>query len=324
MPDVSGVTFSDLTPDRFLPVIEAQAGLELTALARPLPSYVNRVYELKGRDDKSWIVKFYRPGRWTTDGLNDEHLFVKDCAEREIPVVCPVELVSGSTVGDMGGIAFALFPKRGGRAFDIEGPDAWRRVGSLLARVHLVGTSRTAESRLACTPAVFRKFVERLCTTVVDEPYRERYRNVSMRILDAIEPLFGAAGAGRIHGDFHCGNILSRPDEGLMVIDFDDMMTGSPAQDMWLLMPDHYPGCGREFELLLDGYALFGEIDPNWRRMLEPLRAMRMIYFTAWCALQRQDNAFAARFPDWGTAAFWSREIGSLQEQFGFVTDSLE
>ncbi|MBD3239016.1 MAG: serine/threonine protein kinase [Chitinivibrionales bacterium] len=316
--------FTDLTPDRFLPVLESSLGTRLTALARTLPSYINRVYELQAQNGASYVAKFYRPGRWAEEAIRDEHRFVRDCVEVDIPVVCPIELQGGDTLGMLDGIPFAVYPKRAGRQFELEQDDDWRRVGTLLGRLHTVGAARPAPSRITYHPAnTTRPTVERLVADVVVDKWKQPYADICARIIDTIMPLFEGQACIRLHGDFHVGNILHRPGEGLMVIDFDDMVNGPPVQDMWLVLPEHYPACARELELLLDGYRQFRDVHPRAPLLIEGLRAMRMIYFVSWCSMQRDDFQFQARFPEWGTERFWAREVQDLREQYSYVMEAL-
>jgi Ser/Thr protein kinase RdoA (MazF antagonist) len=59
----------------------------------------------------------------------------------------------------------------------------------------------------------------------------------------------------------------------------------------------------------------FQEFDDATLRLIEPLRAMRMLYFLAWCSRQSQDPNFAQKFPDWQTDAFWRQQVGDLRCQ---------
>ena len=123
----------------------------------------------------------------------------------------------------------------------------------------------------------------------------------------------------RLHGDCHKGNVLERPGEGLMLIDFDDMLTGPPVQDLWLLLPGPVEECTRELELLLRGYESLREFDRSSLDQIELLRAMRMIYFLDWCARQRHDRNFRERHPEWGSDSFWRGEIASLAGQLAVI-----
>ncbi|MBD3391836.1 MAG: serine/threonine protein kinase, partial [Chitinivibrionales bacterium] len=282
--------FSQLLPDTFLPALEEHLDVNLTALARALPSYINRVYEVQATDKTFYVAKFYRPGRWPLRAIRDEHAFLADCAEIEIPVVCPCSLANGDTLGQLGNIPFAVFPRRAGRQFDIESDEAWTRAGMLLGRIHNAGSRTKAESRQTLDPSTTtRAYVDQLLNDGATEKWRQPFGDICSRIIDTVAPYFEGQETIRIHGDFHVGNILDRPDEGLLVIDFDDMMNGPPVQDFWLLLPERYPGCKHQLELLLGGYRQFRDFNPRAPLLIEGLRAMRMIYFTAWCAMQRND-----------------------------------
>ena len=316
--------FEGLIPDDFLPALEEALNAELTPLIRSFPSYINRVYEIRTADDVPFVAKFYRPGRWTAKALQDEHTFLFDCEEAEIPVVCPLKLKNGKSLGSFGGIPFAVFPKKAGRQFDGEAEESWSRLGVLLGRLHAVGQKRKAPARLFLTPeATTRVYVDQLAGDAVSEKRRQAYRDIGARIIDAVTPCFEGMECIRIHGDFHRGNILDRPDTGLLVIDFDDMMNGPPVQDFWLLLPDHYPACKPQLDLLTAGYGQFRDIHPRSGLLIEGLRAMRMIYFTAWVAMQRGDAQFQARFPDFGTDSFWIQEINDLRAQYSHMMEAL-
>ena len=296
----------------------------LSALVRPLPSYINRVYELADREGNGFVVKFYRPGRWSEAALADEHRFMHDCAAVDIPLALPLTLADGSTLGECNGISFAVFEKKSGRQFDIESDSSWQRVGSLLGRLHNAGSAGSAPARLICHPQhSTATMLQEIAESMESHQWRSGYTDAAQRIIDTITPLFDTHERVRIHGDFHAGNILERPGEGLMVIDFDDMANGPEAQDFWLVLPDHYPACAAQLEQLLVGYRQFREPDPRCGLLIEPLRTMRMIYFTAWCAMQKEDYRFRQLYPDWGSDSFWAREVSDLRGQFARITETL-
>jgi Ser/Thr protein kinase RdoA (MazF antagonist) len=319
------MSFDRLTPDMVMAAVEPACGQRLTGLMLALPSYINRVYELRAVDGTKLIAKFYRPGRWTREAIADEHHFMADCTENEVPVVPPLMLAGGATVGEHEGFLFALYPKRAGRQFEITGEADWFRIGSLVARLHLAGEKRPAAHRVALGPNESTLAdVTFLCETVIPAAYREKFKSAGMRLIEASAPLFEGAEKIRIHGDCHRGNILDRLDEGLLVIDFDDMAMGPPIQDLWLLLPDRADKSLREIEQFLQGYERFRRFDRTSIRCIESLRAMRMIYFLAWCSRQAGDALFAKNFADWGGDAFWQKEINDLREQLGFVLDNVE
>jgi Ser/Thr protein kinase RdoA (MazF antagonist) len=317
--------FAALSPERVVQAAETALGRRFTAHTATLPSYINRVYELKARDGERLIAKFYRPGRWTRAAIAQEHAFIRDCAAEDVPVVAPLPLSDGTTLADADGIPLALFPKRSGRQFEITADEDWRRIGGIIARIHLAGASADASERIRLHPAesTAADVEELLADNVIPADHLLAFRDVCTDILDMIEDRFDDIEEIRVHGDLHLGNLLHRPGEGLMVIDFDDMVIGPPVQDLWLLLPDHAPQAQREIRLLLDGYAQFRDFDDATLPLIEPLRAMRLIYFLAWCARQRHDRGFHRHFPDWGDSAFWTAEIRDLECQADRIHDIL-
>ncbi len=315
--------FEHLTPEVLLDVVENAAGIRFTGLTIPLPSYINRVYELQTRSGERLIAKFYRPNRWSRTALEDEHQFLADCTESEIPVVSPCKLADGSTLGQTDDCFFALFPKKAGREFELNTDEDLRRVGTLIARIHLAGQARTPKDRITLHPMKSTQndleFVIKGGFIVPE--FRQVFEDITLRIVEGITPLFEGAEYIRIHGDCHRGNILDRPGEGLMAIDFDDMMIGPPVHDLWMLLPDHAGRSRREIELLLDGYEQFREFEYSSIRLIEPLRFMRIVYFLAWTARQYHDYAFQANHPDWGSEIFWQREISDLSHQFQVIME---
>jgi Ser/Thr protein kinase RdoA (MazF antagonist) len=310
--------FQGLLPDVMLDAVEKATGRRMTGLATPLPSYVNRVYEIQAEDGERLISKFYRPGRWSREALQDEHDFLADCAADEIPVVAPLKFPDDSTLQEADGIYFTIFPKGLGRQLEINSPKDWLRVGRLLGRVHVAGSRREARARISLHPLKSTGTHVRLLIDgdFISPRLLGEFKDVTSRILDDIKDLFDDAEFIRIHGDCHCGNLLSRPGEGIMVIDFDDMMRGPPVQDFWLLLPDHADKCRRELSLLIRGYEMFRDFDDHTLRLIEPLRTMKIIYYLAWCSIQVDDFKFRSDHPEWGSDAFWQREIGDLHTQF--------
>ena len=315
--------FEHLTPEVLLDVVEEATGIPMTGLTIPLPSYINRVYELQTRSGDRLIVKFYRPGRWSRQALEDEHRFLADCADEEIPVVCPMHLSDSSTLGRMDGIYFALFPKKSGREFELNTEEDWRRVGRLVARIHLAGEQRIAADRITLHPMKSTRDDLDLVIrgNFVIPKYRNVFEDLTSSIVENITGLFEGIRLTRIHGDCHRGNLLDRPGEGLMVIDFDDMMIGPPVHDLWLLLPDHAGRSRREIDLLLEGYEQFRDFDYSSLRLIEPLRFMRIIYFLAWLARQVDDYSFRTNHPDWGSEIFWQREVSDLKHQFQVIME---
>jgi len=316
-PTPSHAAFHGLTPERILEAVETALGTACTNLCRPCNSYINRVYELESTAGDGLIAKFYRPGRWSLRALRDEHDFLRELAAEEIPVIAPLPLRQGGTIGQCGAIFFAVFPRRGGRAVDEFNDEQWLAVGRLLGRMHMVGARQTAPHRFRLDPTV---------TTAAQVAYirdsglipadlLEPYTRAAARLIAAVTPLFAGLDTIRIHGDCHTGNLVYRPDSSFFLIDFDDMVVGPPVQDFWMLLPGRLADAFVEADLLIEGYETFRPFDRTTLRLIEPLRAMRFIHYSAWCAHQVVEDGATAVVPDFGSRTYWQVEIDDLHDQ---------
>lgn len=322
--------FDALSPSIVLEAVEAAYGIVPDGSLTPYSSYVNRVYGLRADDGREYVVKFYRPGRWTENAILEEHQFLADCAQAELPVVAPLEDSSGTTLPALeiedettaSAVAFhfALFPKRGGRSFDAESESDWLRLGSLAGRLHAVGAKRQAPARVRLGPDLaFANLA--IVEPLVHPEFRAEFSETCRGILDSTAEKLRAIAPRRIHGDLHRGNILERPGEGLLLLDFDDMVTGPPIQDLWLLLPGHAEDCAKELSLLVEGYSEFSELEAGSVALIETLRFYRLLHFLAWRSLQRDDNWFRRDFPDWGSRSFWIRELEDFRDQSRIISD---
>ena len=321
--------FDRLSPDAVILSVEAAFGGRISPVVTPYPSYVNRVYGLQSDDGVEYVAKFYRPDRWTTDAIEQEHAFLFELAAEEFPVVPPLKNDEGESLAEIAleidgteeEFRFALFPKRAGRLFDSEDDESWMRIGALAARIHLTGSRRTADSRVIWTPGGVsrRQLHEILSAGLLPAEMETEFRSLLEEALDRLEGLFSGVETIRLHGDLHRGNILDRGDEGLLLIDLDDMANGPAMQDLWLLLPGRRDEVGREIGLLAEGYEEFRPFPWHELSLMEPLRLMRMIHFIAWCARQRQDRDFLRHFPDWGSRSWWIRELEDLRDQIGVI-----
>ncbi len=324
-PSTDSSNFSTLTLDNAIDSVEKIYNVKMQNFAHSLPSYINRVYEMHTIERESIIVKFYRPQRWNYDAISDEHEFVFDCAENEIPVIAPLLLANGDSIAENDdGIFFTIFPKKQGRELELNNSDDWRRLGQVVSRLHVVGSEYNSEHRLKLHPQLMTaKFVdELLASNFIDNVNRQRFSEVCKKIITKISERFNDMEYIRTHGDCHRANVLNRLDEGLMIIDFDDMLMAPAVQDLWLLLPDHIHKCRDKFFELLDGYWQFRDFNDYELFLIEPLRAMRMIYFLHWCAFQYNDARFQANFPDWGTEQYWSQEINDLEHQYHIIQEA--
>ncbi len=325
--------FDSLSPDAVIMAVEAAFDREFQSVITPYPSYVNRVYGMTDIDGDEYVAKFYRPGRWESKAIEDEHRFMLELVDQEFPVVPPLPDSDGDTLAEViletSGkeevFRFALFPKKAGRLFDAEDDESWIRIGALCGRLHNVGSKGQAGNRITWSPtAISSRQIEWILNEGVLPPDMEaEFRQLSNSALEMITPLFESTSNLRLHGDLHRGNILDRGDEGLLLIDLDDMVNGPAMQDLWLLLPGRHGEVGRETGLLSEGYEEFRPFPWNELRLMEPLRLMRMIHFIAWCARQREDRDFFSNFPDWGSRSWWIQELEDMRDQITAISESL-
>lgn len=311
--------FLSLTPERVLAAVEA-GGLRCNPVAYALNSFENRVYEVELEDRSRVVAKFYRPGRWTAEQILEEHQFLADLAAAEIPVCTVREFPGGDTLRQIDGIWYALSDRRGGRAPDELDDATARRLGMLVGRLHTVGAGRPAEHRLRLTADTFiRENVDWLAQhEILPGLLGERYFDAALTVADIVDELLEGVPVHRIHGDLHLGNLLFR--DGLLnILDFDDMMVGPAVQDIWLVLPGRDAWAWRQRDAFLEGYEQFRLFDRSTLRLIEPLRALRMIHYATWIARRWHDPAFPAAWPQFGTLEHWQRETQDLIDQLAVI-----
>jgi Ser/Thr protein kinase RdoA (MazF antagonist) len=304
--------FFALTPDRVLDAVEV-GGLRCTGRCLPMRAFENRVYEIELDDERRLIVKFYRPGRWSREAILDEHAFLAELEAAELPAVPPIDLGTGATLAEIDGIFYAAFPKVRGRTLDEADDERLRRIGRLIGRMHAIGAARDAphRPRLTVERYVHEPLEVLKAAGVISVAFAGRYRDLALKIADSAAPLLARARAQRIHGDLHWGNMLWGTD-GPILLDFDDFLVGPPVQDLWLLALGGSEDARKAREQLVEGYELFREFDRSTLVLCEPLRAMRIIYMSAWIARRWDDPSFRAGFPAFGSDSYWSTEYEEL------------
>jgi len=309
--------FHSLTPDKVLEPVERALQIRCTNLCRPMNSYINRVFELEKEDGGGLVAKFYRPGRWSAAALQDEHDFVLDLHDAEIPVVAPLAHADGATLGTFRGVHFAVYPKKSGRSFDEFNDEQWLQLGRLLGRTHLVGAKRPAPARITLAPeAATRQQLDYLLAGgFLPADQRTRFKDLADELIGEIAPLFRGIVPHRIHGDCHFSNLIFRPGESFYLIDFDDMAMGPAVQDFWMLLPGRLADSFVEADLFLEGYEMFRPFDRRTLRLIEPLRAMRFIHYMSWCARQVAEDGESRAVPEFGGRFYWQREMDDLADQ---------
>jgi Ser/Thr protein kinase RdoA (MazF antagonist) len=315
--------FADLTPDAVLAVAE-DMDLDPDGRLFALNSYENRVYRLGRHDAEPVVLKFYRAGRWSDGQILEEHEFALELAAQEIAVAAPLRL-AGATLHHLTGQRVAAFPLRAGGAPELDQAEAREQLGRTLGRIHAVGALRPFRQRPALAGARLGGAARDtlLASQFLPEHMEARYESVSADLLAAVQAAFDAVeplSRIRVHGDCHLGNILWSP-LGPVFVDLDDCMSAPRIQDLWMFLsgsPDEQRGQWRD---LMEGYTQFAALDFLELRLIEALRAVRMLNHAAWVAERWTDPAFPRAFPWMGEARFWERYVIDLMEQIALVED---
>jgi Ser/Thr protein kinase RdoA (MazF antagonist) len=309
--------YAGLTPDTVLDALE-HAGLRGDGRMLALNSYENRVYQANLEDGTAVVAKFYRPHRWSDAQLAEEHAFALELEEREIPVVAPLRL-NGNTLHRFADFRFAIYPRRGGRPPELEDEKVLEWIGRFIGRIHAVGAS----ARFAVRPALdIESFGEEprdwlLASGLIPEDLYEAWSGIVDVALGAVRDCFDRAGSVRtirLHGDCHSGNVLWT-DAGPHFVDLDDARSGPAVQDLWMLLPGDVAAAAKSLRAVLAGYEQFHEFQRSELALIEALRTLRLLHYSAWIARRWDDPAFPAAFPWFGTQRYWQDRILELREQ---------
>ncbi len=303
--------YAGLSPDVVLDAISA-CSLWPDGRLLALNSYENRVWQVGIEDAAPVIAKFYRPGRWSDAAISEEHAFAQELADAELPMVTPLSF-AGHTLLQHAGFRYALTPRHGGRAPELEAVDQLQWLGRLIARMHAIG---------ARTPFVHRGTLDQV--TMVQQPMHAvlasrllpttlhgHYRAAAERLGAAIASRLAAAGPVthlRLHGDCHPGNVLWT-DDGPHFVDLDDACMGPAVQDLWMLAHDE-----RALQAVLEGYRQFRDFNPAELALIPALRAMRQLHYAGWIAARWDDPAFPAAFPFAAESRWWEQHVADLHE----------
>ena len=322
--------YEHLTPDVVLDAL-ASVGLLGDGRIMALSSYENRVYQIHlestvGSGDKAGdvvVAKFYRPNRWSDAQIVEEHDFAAELMAAEIPVVGALVL-DGKTLNHFGGFSFSVSPSRGGRRPELDNLDVLAWIGRFLARIHTVGSASPFTHRPALNLQTFGHASRDVLVTGGYLPLDMESRwhkafGEAMLTAQAVFESVGDVKQLRLHGDCHPGNILWTPEgapgAGPHFVDLDDARMGPAVQDLWMLMSGDRAQCTRQLGALVDGYEEFREFDRRELALIEPLRTLRLIHYSAWLAQRWHDPIFPINFPWFGSSDYWKGQVDMLEEQ---------
>ena len=323
---MSHFDFSELGPDLILDAIES-VGIYPESGLLPLNSYENRVYQFKADNGLRYVAKFYRPERWSNEQILEEHAFAFELAEQEIPVIAPCQIEQQSLF-EYEGYRFCLFPSVGGRMFELDNLDQLERLGRLLGRLHKVSHTKQFANR---DKVDFEQEMIAARQQLADNELLPDYlRNTFFNDLDLMieetlkQTKQRSFNSIQLHGDCHAGNILWQQDgdqaEALLV-DLDDCITGPAIQDIWMMLSGDRQTKLLQLDTLISAYEEFHEFDHSELKLIEPLRARRMLNYMAWIAKRWQDPAFPRNFSWFATDKYWEQQVLAIKEQLAALQE---
>jgi Ser/Thr protein kinase RdoA (MazF antagonist) len=333
-PEATGsAPFSGLTPDLILNAVDS-IGLTTSGQLLALNSYENRVFQI-GLEDQAEsrsppvIAKFYRPQRWSDAAILEEHAFVAELAEREVPAVAPL-VIRDRTLHEYQGFRFAVFARRGGRAPELSDRAVRERIGRFLGRLHAIGATATYRHRPTLDVETFG--VEPSTYLLAHGGWlppdlADVYRGVVRDAIAGAQGCFvraGQIGHLRLHGDCHEGNLLwteTGAQPGPHFVDFDDSRLGPAVQDLWMLLSGEREEMQLQLADLLTGYEDFAPFNTRELELVEALRTLRLIHYSAWIARRWKDPAFPAAFPWFDSPRYWEARILELREQIAAMQE---
>jgi Ser/Thr protein kinase RdoA (MazF antagonist) len=327
--------FETLTPDRVLDALDS-VGLRGDGRLTALSSYENRVYQVQLEDGSAVVAKFYRPERWSNLQIQEEHDFAAELMAAEVPAIGPLVL-QGATLNHFEGFAFSVSPRRGGRAPELDDLDVLEWIGRFLARIHTVGAARPFTTRPTLNLQNFGQDSMQwlLANDKVPLDVQSQWTKVgeiALQLIANYPTLTCANGINesdshgitllRLHGDCHPGNILWTPIDsnpafgpGPHFVDLDDARMGPAVQDLWMLLSGDRAQRTRQLGALVDGYEQFRSFDRRELALIEPLRTLRLIHYSAWLARRWSDPTFPVNFPWFGSSDYWQGQVQMLEEQ---------
>lgn len=325
--------FSALNPDVVLDAMHA-LGYQCDGRLLALNSYENRVYQLGMEDAPPLVVKFYRPARWSDAQILEEHRFVEDLLAAEIPVVPALLGPNGQTLQEFQGFRFAVFASQGGRAPELDRPETLECLGRFIGRIHAIGAQKTYSLRPAINLATFgtQSLTYLLENRCIPEDILPAYTAAAKLMLDAAAICYERAGdlpLLRLHGDCHMGNVLWTETQvqahtvaGPHFVDFDDSRMGPAMQDLWMLLSGSRVEMQNQLSDIVLGYEDFCEFQPRQLHLIEALRSLRLLHYSAWLAQRWDDPAFKIAFPWFNTQRYWQDRILEMREQIALMDEA--
>ncbi len=309
--------YTQLEPDVILDAIES-IGFQCTGSLLALNSYENRVYQIGIDNADPLIAKFYRPHRWSSEAILEEHQFSLELVEREIPIIAPL-IVNDQTLHHYDNFRFAIFPRRGGRGLELDNNEQLEWMGRFIGRLHAVSACHSFQHRIQLTAQSYgtEPYVFLMEHNFIPDYLKPNFCKTVETVLEKIQLRFKSLGHVkqiRLHGDCHAGNVLWR-ESGPHIVDLDDCIMGPAIQDIWMLLSGEQEDMQVQLESILHGYGEFYNFNPRECHLIEVLRTLRMLHYAGWLAKRWADPAFPLNFPWFNTPVYWQNLMLNLNEQ---------
>ncbi|QEZ93647.1 serine/threonine protein kinase [Proteus sp. CD3] len=308
--------FQGLSPDNIWDAL-VKIGFYPESGLTELNSYENRVFQFMDEHRQRYVVKFYRPQRWSYEQIKEEHEFVLALKEAEVSVAAPLMINSETVHFSDNGFYFAIFPSIGGRAYETDNLFQLEEVGRTLGRIHQIGRKKNYEYRPTVSIAEYliAPKLEFESSSLIPNNLKPQFIEVIDKLIHDVRPRIEDSTWQilRLHGDCHPGNILWR-DEVVMV-DFDDSRMGPAVQDFWMLLNGSRQEQVIQLDTILESYYEYQDFDLRELSLIEPLRTMRMVHYLAWVLKRWNDPAFPRAFIWFQEQDFWFKQLALFKGQ---------
>ncbi|HCC09969.1 MAG TPA: serine/threonine protein kinase, partial [Atlantibacter hermannii] len=207
-------------------------------------------------------------------------------------------------------------PSLGGRQYETDNLDQMEWVGRYLGRIHQVGRSVLFQHRPTIGIDEYLNEPRALLETssLIPSALKHTFLSATDALNDAVSSRWdNRAHTLRLHGDCHPGNILWR--DGPLFVDLDDARNGPAVQDLWMLLNGDRAEQRIQLETIIEAYEEFTPFKLSELTLIEPLRAMRMVYYLAWLIRRWEDPAFPRNFPWLTEEDYWRRQTATFHEQ---------
>lgn len=323
---MSHFDFSNLSPDLILDAIES-VGIYPESGLLPLNSYENRVYQFKADDNKRYVVKFYRPERWSDEQILEEHEFCDSLLEHDVPLGAPIK-INSNTLFNFNGFRFCIYKSIGGRMFELDNLDQIEWLGRLLGKLHKASSNQvfTFRDTINIEQELLQSTQALKQTNFIPEYLQNTFFSdlalLTERVLENNSTQYQTI---KLHGDCHAGNILWQSHDAksdAILVDFDDCLNGPAIQDIWMMLNGDRQQKLMQLDVMINAYEEFHEFNHAEFALIEPLRARRMVNYMAWISKRWSDPAFPRNFSWFNTDKYWEQQILAMKEQISALNES--